>query len=82
MGPFVGVVEIVCGTLLLVGLLARLDTIPLLVDICVAWYSTKIGTLAKNGTGEYLNRPRIRRGLKINSVGVGRNEFAGGIIDW
>src|SRR6266851_10439316 len=49
MAPFVGVVEIVCGTLVLVGLLTRLATIPLLVDICVALYSTKVATFAKNG---------------------------------
>src|SRR6202161_3616322 len=44
MAPFVGVVEIVCGTLLLIGLITRLATMPLLVDIAVALYSTKIAT--------------------------------------
>src|SRR5438132_4111786 len=33
MAPFVGVVEIVCGVLLLVGLITRLASIPLLIDI-------------------------------------------------
>jgi putative oxidoreductase len=32
MAPFVGVVEIVCGSLLLSGLLARLATVPFLID--------------------------------------------------
>ena len=49
MAPFVGVVEIVCGSLLLIGLVTRLATIPLLIDISVALYSTKIVTFAKNG---------------------------------
>ena len=49
MAPFVGIVEIVCGTLLLIGLVTRLATVPLLVDIAVALYSTKIVTFAKNG---------------------------------
>jgi len=49
MAPFVGVVEIVCGSLLLMGVITRLATIPLLIDISVALYSTKIVTLAKNG---------------------------------
>ena len=49
MAPFVGVVEIVCGVLLLVGLITRLASIPLLIDICVALYSTKIVTFTKNG---------------------------------
>ena len=49
MAPFVGVVEIVCGCLLLIGCLSRLATVPLLIDIAVALYSTKIVTFAKNG---------------------------------
>ena len=49
MAPFVGIVEIVCGTLLLVGFLTRLATVPLLIDIAVALYSTKIVIFAKNG---------------------------------
>ena len=47
--PFVGVVEIVCGTLLIVGLLTRLATIPLIIDISVAILTTKIPMLAKSG---------------------------------
>jgi putative oxidoreductase len=58
MAPFVGVVEIVCGTLLLIGLLTRLAAIPLLVDICVALYSTKIVTLPKNGLWSTLHEAR------------------------
>ena len=46
--PFVGVVEIVCGPVLLIGLVTRLATVPLLIDISVAIYSTKIVTFAKN----------------------------------
>ncbi len=45
MAYFVGAVEIVCGTLLLVGLLTRLATLPLLVDILVAIATTKIPLL-------------------------------------
>jgi putative oxidoreductase len=47
--PFVGVVEIVCGTLLMIGLLTRLATIPLLIDIVVAIVTTKIPMLYKTG---------------------------------
>jgi putative oxidoreductase len=42
MAPFVGVVEIVCGLLLIVGLLTRLAAIPLILDMLVAILSTKI----------------------------------------
>ncbi len=49
MAPFVGVVEIVFGTALLLGLLTRLAAIPLLVDISVAIATTKVPMLAKSG---------------------------------
>ena len=49
MGPFVGVVEIVCGTLILIGFLTRLAAIPLLIDILVAIISTKIPILLGHG---------------------------------
>jgi putative oxidoreductase len=58
MAPFVGVVEIVCGALLLVGLFTRLAAVPLLIDICVALYSTKIVTFAKNGFWSTLHEAR------------------------
>ena len=48
-GPFVGVVEIVCGALLIVGLLTRLAAIPLVIDISVAIVTTKLPMLAKSG---------------------------------
>ena len=41
-GPFVGVVEVVCGVLLLLGLLTRVGAIVLLINISVAIASTKI----------------------------------------
>jgi uncharacterized membrane protein YphA (DoxX/SURF4 family) len=58
MAPFVGVVEIVCGALLLIGLLTRLAAVPLLIDILVALYSTKIVTFAKNGLWSTLHEAR------------------------
>ena len=36
MGPFVGIVETVCGLLLLLGLFTRLASLPLIIDISVA----------------------------------------------
>src|SRR5436190_21591008 len=49
MGPFVGTVEIVCGSLMLLGLLTRLAAIPLIIDICVALISTKIPIVLGHG---------------------------------
>jgi uncharacterized membrane protein YphA (DoxX/SURF4 family) len=49
MAPFVGVVEIVCGALILLGLLTRLAAIPLIIDMLVAILSTKIPILLGHG---------------------------------
>ena len=47
--PFVGLVEIVCGALVIVGLFSRLAAIPLLIDISVAILSTKVPILLGHG---------------------------------
>lgn len=43
--PFVGAVEIVCGTLLILGLLTRFAALPLIIVMLVAIVSTKIPIL-------------------------------------
>jgi uncharacterized membrane protein YphA (DoxX/SURF4 family) len=43
--PFVGVVEIVCGIMLMVGMLTRLAAIPLIIDMLVAIATTKVPRL-------------------------------------
>jgi putative oxidoreductase len=45
MGPFVGVVETICGALVILGLLTRLAAIPLIVIMIVAIVSTKVPIL-------------------------------------
>jgi uncharacterized membrane protein YphA (DoxX/SURF4 family) len=45
LGPFVGGVELVCGLLILVGLLTRAAAVPLIVTMIVAIVSTKIPIL-------------------------------------
>jgi len=49
LAPFVGVAEILCGSLLIIGLLTRLAALPLLCVISVAIWTTKIPMLAKQG---------------------------------
>jgi uncharacterized membrane protein YphA (DoxX/SURF4 family) len=49
MGPFVGGVEVVCGALIIIGLLTRLAAIPLIVDMLVAIITTKIPILLGHG---------------------------------
>jgi putative oxidoreductase len=45
MGPFVGIVEIVCGLLILAGLFARFAAVPLIITMVVAIISTKVPIL-------------------------------------
>lgn len=47
--PFVGVVEITCGLLIIIGLYSRLATIPLLIDMAVAFIYTKWPLLLEKG---------------------------------
>lgn len=47
--PFVGVVEIVFGALLIIGLFTRLATVPLLIDMAVAFIYTKWPVLIAKG---------------------------------
>jgi uncharacterized membrane protein YphA (DoxX/SURF4 family) len=70
MAPFVGVVEIVCGTLLLVGLLTRLAAIPLLIDMAVAIATTKIPMLAKSGVWAMLHEARVDFSMVLGLVFV------------
>jgi putative oxidoreductase len=49
MAPFVGVFEIGCGSLLILGLLTRLAAIPMVINISVAILSTKIPMLLGHG---------------------------------
>ena len=47
--PFVGVVEIVCGLLVMIGFLTRVAALPLIIDISIAIATTKLPMLAKAG---------------------------------
>jgi uncharacterized membrane protein YphA (DoxX/SURF4 family) len=47
--PFVGIVEIICGLLLIVGLLTRLSALLLLIDISVGILTTKVPILMHKG---------------------------------
>ena len=73
MASFVGVVEIVFGALLLVGLLTRLATIPLIIDISTAIATTKIPLLF--GTGPEPNGQGAQYGL-WGMLHAGRVDFS------
>ena len=68
MGPFVGVVEIVCGALLLLGLLTRLAAIPLILDMLVAISTTKIPILLKSGFWAMAHEARTDFAMLLGSI--------------
>ncbi len=75
--PFVGVVEIVFGALLIVGLLTRLAAIPLIIDISVAIATTKIPMLLRSGFWATAHEARtdfcmLLGGIFLLIVGPGR----------
>ena len=53
MGPFVGAVEVVCGALIIVGLLTRLAAVPLIIIMIVALVSTKLPILLGHDVGMF-----------------------------
>jgi uncharacterized membrane protein YphA (DoxX/SURF4 family) len=53
MGPFVGVVETLCGLLIIFGFQTRLATIPLLIVMVVALVSTKAPILLGHDVGAF-----------------------------
>ena len=70
MAPFVGVVEIVCGTLLIVGLFTALATVPLLIDIAVAIATTKIPMLLKQGFWAAMHEARTDFCMLLGLVAI------------
>jgi uncharacterized membrane protein YphA (DoxX/SURF4 family) len=65
---FVGAVEILCGALVIVGLLTRLASIALLIDISVAIISTKIPILLGQGLGTMLHEARTDLSMLLGLI--------------
>jgi uncharacterized membrane protein YphA (DoxX/SURF4 family) len=70
MGPFVGLVEIVCGALLIVGLFTVFATVPLLIDIAVAIATTKIPMLLKQGFWAAMHEARTDLCMLLGLVAI------------
>lgn len=66
--PFVGIVEIVCGALVMIGLLTRLATIPLIIDMLVAISTTKIPILLDGGFWKMAHEARTDWSMLLGSV--------------
>lgn len=81
--PFVGVVEIVCGALLIAGVATGFAVVALLIDISVAIATTKVPYLTKHGFWAAMHEARtdfcMLLGLiAIALLGVGGFSLGGG----
>lgn len=68
LGPFVGSFEIICGTLILLGLFTRLAAIPLLSIMIVAIVSTKLRLIADDGFWSMLHDSRTDWSMLLGSL--------------
>ncbi len=68
MAPFVGVVEIAGGLMLLAGLLTRLAAIPLIVDMLVAIATTKLPILESQGFWSMAHEARVDYAMLLGSA--------------
>jgi uncharacterized membrane protein YphA (DoxX/SURF4 family) len=59
LATFVGAVEIICGAMILAGLLVRLAALPLIVDMAVAIATTKLPLLIGPGPEPVAAMPKI-----------------------
>ena len=65
---FVGVFEITCGTLVLVGLLTRYASIPLIIIMLVSIITTKLPILTSNGFWSLAHESRIDWAMLLGSI--------------
>ncbi len=68
LGPFVGGFEIVCGSLVLLGLLTRLAVVPLLTIMAVALMTTKWPILIEQGFWPMAHESRTDWSMTLGSV--------------
>jgi uncharacterized membrane protein YphA (DoxX/SURF4 family) len=68
LGSFVGVFEIVCGALILIGLLTRLASIPTLIIMLVAIATTKSEVLANDGFWVMMHGSRTDWAMLLGSL--------------
>lgn len=68
LGPFVGSFEILCGILILIGLLTRLATIPLIIIMLVAITTTKAPLLQDKGFWSMLHDSRTDWAMLLGNI--------------
>jgi putative oxidoreductase len=80
LAPFVGVVEIACGLLIVCGLLTRLAALALIIDMLVAIATTKVPILLHSGFWDMAHEARLDFAMLASScvlltVGAGSHSI-------
>lgn len=68
LGYFVGSFEVMCGALVLLGLLTRLASIPLIIIMLVAMGTTKAEMLASEGFWSMMHGSRTDWSMLLGSI--------------
>jgi putative oxidoreductase len=68
LGPFVGTFEIMCGSVVVMGLITRLASIPLIIIMLVAIGATKSEVLANDGFWEMMHGSRTDWSMLLGSI--------------
>jgi len=68
MAPFVGVCEILCGALMLIGLLTRFASLVMTINILVAIATTKIPLLMSKGFWNFAHESRVDYAMLLGSL--------------
>lgn len=68
MAPFVGIVEITCGTLVLAGAATRVATVPLIINMIVAMLTTKVPILRAEGFWAAAHESRTDWSMLLGSL--------------
>lgn len=68
LGTLVGGFEVVCGALILIGLLTRLASIPTFIIMLVALFITKVEILSNDGFWEMMHAGRTDWAMLLGSL--------------
>ena len=68
MAPFVGICEIVCGVLFILGLLTRFAVVTMIINMLVAIWTTKVPILLSAGFWSMAHEARTDYAMLLSSI--------------
>ena len=68
MAPFVGLCEVLCGALILIGLMTRLASLVMIINILVAIATTKVPLLVSKGFWNFAHEARVDYAVLLGSL--------------